>query len=715
MAKMRATLQNQRRSGSWPEEGLERLFSPGSVAVIGASDNPAKIGGRPIRYLRTMGYAGMIRPINPSRQMVQGLPAWPSVIALPKPPDLAIVAVPATQVPAALLECGSSGVHFAIVFSAGFSETGEGGSRLEREALAAAQLHGLRVCGPNSLGIISEPARLTATFAGSLELPASLVPGRLALLSQSGALGAFVYSLALEQGLGVRHFVSVGNEVDLGIADYIRHFAADPGTDTIIGYLEGIRDGEAFLAAVSDARRAGKALGFIKVGRSEAGRLAALSHTGAMAGDDAVYDAVFHQAGVARLEGIEELLDFARLRTTPLRPKGPGVAVATISGGAGAWVADALARLNVPLSALQARTTARLAALLPPFATPSNPVDFTPQVINRPEILRDCLATLLDDPNTGSLLVVMGLQSDGGVELARQIAQAAVGSEKLIAVAWLLGPDGAYRVLEEAGIPTFANLGRSVSALAAAVDQTTFELLETVTAPDATEPALALPDCPDEFQAKQVLAQLGVRTPRGRSATSLGEALAVALEIGFPVVLKLLLGGMRHKTEQRLLRLGVRDEAGLALAYKDLVAAAHPVLGGMAAVVLVEEMVPGGVELAVGVNRDAIFGPVVSFGLGGVLVELTREITLWHGPLDRERARRLLTAGVTGRLLAGFRGAPAADVEAAVDCVLALSVFAQINRDRVQAIEINPLVVLPMGQGAVAVDVLLVTQAAEAR
>jgi acetyltransferase len=703
------------RTGGERQASLHRLFAPRSVAVVGASANPRKIGGRPIRYLLTHGYQGRVFPINPNHSEVQGLTGYRAISAVPEPIDLAVIAVPAEEVPGVITDCGRCGVAFVVVFSAGFSETGHEGALLESRVGAAAAEFGIRVCGPNSLGLISEPARLTATFAGSLERRGSMLGGQVALLSQSGALGAFIYSMAQDQGVGIRHFVSVGNEIDLQVSDYIDYLALDPETRSIVGYLEGVRDGPRFIRAVDKAVRTGKAVGFIKIGRSEASRRAALSHTGALTGADEIYDAVFRQAGVTRLEGIQELLDFAALTTrVDHYPDIPQVLIASISGGAGAWAADAFAKNGVELTALAPATTDRLASILPRFASRVNPVDFTPQVINHAGMLGATVATMLADPNAGSLLIVIGLQEEEGVRLAEEICAAAKSSDKLITVAWLLGPPAAYKVLEDAGIPTFRDLSRCVSAMASVINYGVWQV-----GPDGVSSAagrqlgrLGRPAARlvqgvlDEWQAKRLLADLAIRVPEGRLTRTVKEAVRAAAMIGYPVVIKAVSANLHHKTEHGLVRTNLNGEDDLISAYRALRAAADDYLP-KGAPILVEEMVLGGVEVGVGINRDATFGPVLSFGLGGVHLELASQMAIRVGEVDREAAVKLISQSAAARLLSGFRGAPPADVEAVVDCLVKLSRFVADAGTSVQEIEINPLIVLPAGGGAVAVDALV--------
>lgn len=698
---------------------LDALFAPRSVAVLGASADPTKIGGRPLAYLRRSGFAGHVYPINPKYDDVQGWACVASVTDAPEAPDLALVALPAAAVPAALRDCAERGVRCAIVFSSGFAEAGAGGEALQAQVTAIARTTGMRVVGPNSIGVVSPPAALAATFATALERPGEMLGGSTAFVSQSGALAAFLYAQAHDAGLGFSRFVSVGNEADLTVADFLHVFAADPETRLVCGYLEGVSDGRALMNALDDLADAGKAVAFLKVGRSERGARAAASHTGSLAGAEAVYAAAFRQAGVLRIPDLGGLLDLMRMERPSgaldaPRATGP-VAVLTISGGAGVWAADRLADAGVALVDLSEATVARLADVLPSFAATANPVDVTGQVVNDPVLFEACLLTLVDDDAVGSVLVLLGLQESGGEALARAIAGCAGATDKLVAVSWMAGPAAAYRVLEDAGVPVFEDMSRCVDALASAIGSAA--RLEQVRRAGAVRPAPAAaqmrlpPGALTEHAAKAALREMGVPVPAGRLVHSADGAVAAAEAIGFPVALKGQSVDVHHKTEHQLVRLGLRDAAGVHSAHLQLVGSARAagLHGDGWRGVLVEAMAPDGLDTVVGVVRDPVFGPVVMFGLGGVMVELVGDVAFRVAPIGAAEADALIGDTKGSALLDGFRGALGFDRPALVETLVAVSRFAADHAGAIAEIEINPLRVLAPGQGVLALDAVLTT------
>lgn len=674
---------------------LGALFAPRCVAVIGASEDPRRIGGRVIRYLLQYGFAGRIVPVNPKYATVQGLPCVPSVSAVGEPIDLAILAVPAGAVLAALEACGRHGCAAAIVYAAGFAEVGE--DALQQEATAVAAAHGIALLGPNSLGVISAPARLSATFASVLDRKAGLLEGgNAAFLSQSGAFGAYIYALAQDQGIGIRHFVSLGNEAGLTFADLLAHLATDPGTQVICGYVEGIKDGARFLEAANAATAAGKQVALLRVGRSERAQRAIASHTAALAGSDAAYDAAFERTGVTRLGHVQDVLDFMRLsehRVTGSRPH--RVAILTLSGGAGIWAADELARLGLAVADLEPATEARLRDILPTFAAAANPVDCTGQILESPETFGRCIDVLADDPGVDSVLLLMGLQEHNGAGLAVDIVAAASRTPKAVVVAWMAAPDAALEVLRGSELPLFEDFERAVRWLAAASS--------AAHGTDGERPAVAAAEAVPlplaEHEAKRLLSGWGIASPPSRLVTDRAAAVAAARELGHPVVLKGQSPDVAHKTELGLVRVGLADAEAVGEAFDDL-------MQRLDTGVLVEQMAPEGVDVIVGTSGSA-FGPVLMFGLGGVHAELLGDVVFRLAPVTLDEAYAMIDGIRAAPALNGYRGAAALDRVALAEAIVAVGAFAAAHAGAVDTVEVNPLRVLEAGHGVVALDALI--------
>jgi len=415
------------------------------------------------------GYRGKLLPINPRYGEIAGLPCYPSIEAVPQTPDLALIGLSAEASPAALEACGRRGVRAAVVFSGGFGEMGETGQALQDRLVEVADRYGIALCGPNCLGFVNFPLAAACTFTATFD-SVDLLAGPIAFVSQSGALGAYIYALARTRNLGFSYFISTGNEAQIDFASYVDFLVDKPEVGLILGYLESARDGAALLRAADRARLAGKPVVLLKVGRSASGARAARSHTGSLAGADRVYDAAFRQHGIIRADTIEAMLDVAYLHTVGGIPRGPGVAVSSISGGAGVILADEIDARGLRLAQLAPETRAQLRQFVPAFGSIENPVDTTAQPLNDPEILRGCLATLAHDPGVDTVIPFNGPLVEYAETLSRAIAAVADERKSLVLANWLLAPPSARRALEAHGVPVFDDPSRAVKALAALVE-----------------------------------------------------------------------------------------------------------------------------------------------------------------------------------------------------------------------------------------------------
>ena len=692
--------------------GLEAIFAPKSIAIIGASQDATKIGGRPVELLRRFGYPGAIYPVNPRAREVQGLPAFASVDALPEAPDLAIISVGAEAAPDALDACAAKGVKAAVIFSSGFAELGEAGAAMQDRLRATAQRTGIRVLGPNCLGAASVAERAIATFSVVLEngLPP---PGPLGIASQSGNLGSYTALLARERGIGASRFITTGNECDVDIADAIAFLAQDAATKVILCVLETCRDAARLTGALEMARQAGKPVIVLKIGASEAGQAAAASHTGALAGSDAVFDAVFRRAGAVRVHSVEQLLDLGHAAAVlgDRLPKGRRTMLLTASGGFGVLLADAASAAGLSLPSPSEDTQRRILDVVP-YASPRNPVDATAQMSSRPEILEAILAALLEDDACDALLVLMSaslyLPRLRSVYMPTLRAVREKHPDKVVMLA-IHGPADAVAELTAMGFPVVDGVGPSTLALAGLCDLAAARSLPPLPAPLPPAPPIDAGALGTEAAAKQVLAAAGVPVLPERVVASAAEAADAAAAMGFPVVLKIVSPDLPHKTEVGGVVLGLDSAEAVAAAHDAMLArvrdaAPRARIDG----VLVSPMVKGGTEMILGAKRDPVFGPVVLVGLGGIFAEMIQDVAVRPAPVDEAEAMAMLRSLKAFAVLDGARGRPKADLAAAASAITALSRFAAQHAADIAEIDINPLLVRPAGDGAVALDALIV-------
>jgi acetate---CoA ligase (ADP-forming) len=688
------------------KNSLDSLFRPKSIAVIGASGTPTKIGGVPIAHLLRYGFRGPIYPINPQYESIQDLRAYKSVKDVGQEIDMAIVAVPAKGALQALTEAAEAKVKSVVLFTSGFAEVGEAGAKAQQQIAELSRKSGMRILGPNCLGVMSGASAVYATFSPVAGTGVAKV-GSIGLVSQSGAFGGFAYSLARERGLGLSHWVTTGNESDIELADCLDWLVDDPATKVILAYMEGCRDGARLLRALEKARAAKKPIVIVKVGRTELGAAAAASHTAALAGADAIYDAVFKQYGVWRAGTIEEAFDVAYAVSVAGAARGKSIGMLTVSGGAGVMMADAAASLDLDARPLPEAAQKQILARVS-FASAVNPVDVTGQITSDQEVMPLAYRLMLEDGGYDSLVVFQsaaGLSARGPELVQQAIDMRAKYPDRVFAVCSLFTPE-LHQKLDEGRVLAFADPARAVRAIAALASYA------ALASPPAKADALPKVDLPrDTLSEAGALARLkaaGIPVMPHRVAVNAGEATAAAEEFGLPVVAKIVSPDILHKTEIGGVALNLQTKEQVAKAFDDLTSrakAAKP--QARIEGVLIAPMIKGGVECILGVQRDPVFGPVVMFGLGGILVEALRDVSFRLAPFDKAEAVRLIDSIKARAVLDGWRGAPAADIDALADALVALSRFAAAAGDRLESIDINPFVVLPKGKGAMALDAVL--------
>lgn len=692
---------------------IAKLLNPQSVAVIGASDDPSRIGGRPISYMLGQGYPGKIFPVNPNRTTVQGLTAYPSVAALPETPDVAIVIVPASAALDSVTALAERGCAAAILFTAGFAETGPEGAREQQKLVDAAHKHGMRLIGPNSLGLINPCNHFYGTFATGCEL-AFPKAGGVAIISQSGAYGAHLMAVSTANDIGLSAVILTGNEADLTVGDMLQMVVEDPATKVIMLYSEGIKESAGLLAGLDAARRARKPVLMMKVGRSAVGSAAAQSHTASIAGDDRVTDAVLKEFGVVRVQTTEQMLDIARLATRGIYPAHNTLGVITVSGGAGVIISDAADAVGLPMPEMPMDAQERLLKLLP-FAAPRNPVDVTAQFLNEMSLISTFTDALIAE---GKYTSILGFFTyTGGVasvapRLREQLKITRSKHPDCIFALSLMASREQIREYENDGFAVFEDPSRAVVAIEA-MGQFGRAFAKAPALPAPKLAPISLPTHnPSEAQAKQLLAQAGIASAPEEVCTTIEAAVTAAQKIGFPVVMKIVSPDILHKSEIGGVLLDIHHEAdvreGFALLMqRGKTAAPQARLEG----VLVAKQLKGGVECILGIHQDPVFGPVAMFGLGGIFVEILQDVVLHRCPFGPDVAEEMIRSIKGAPLLLGARGRPVADIKALSEMLSQLSAFAVAAGPRLQSIDLNPVLAMPQGQGAYAVDAVIeVTQ-----
>ncbi|MBV9861463.1 MAG: acetate--CoA ligase family protein [Alphaproteobacteria bacterium] len=705
---------------------LRPLFAPESIAIVGAAADDS-LRGRLTQILIGHGYPGRIYPVTRSHKEVLGLKAYASIGELPDTPELAVVLVPAAHVVSTIEQCGARGVLAAVIISSGFGEEkSEEATARDMALRAVAERTGMVVAGPNSEGLVNPLRRVFATFSPVFHDPKrSLAPVSqrakpIAVSCQSGALTFAFLNRGRDRQLPFTYQVSAGNQTVLEAADYVDWVLEAGGAEVFLLYLEGIRSGDRFRAVADKAARAGKPLIVAKVGRSEAGRRAAASHTGSLARAGDVDDAIFRHHGIVRGEDLDHMLDIATAFAYCPLPRGNRVAVITGSGGSAVWMADILSAHGLELPVLEDAIQQRVMALLPSYGSAQNPVDATAQAIHEVGYAR-LVEIVRESERIDTILLIGSLANEATAQKrAAELAAIAGATDKpVILSTYTAASPGAMAAFAEAGIPCYTSMPSCARAIRALVDYAAFQA--RLRREGATEPvapaaretaARRLREAGPvltEIDAKELLAGYGVPRPPEALAHSEEEAVAAAARIGGAAALKVQSPDILHKTEAGAVALGLSGADSVREGYRRVLQnaqAAHPAAAIQG--VLVQAMAPRGVEIILGVTRNPDFGPMLMVGLGGIHVEVLRDVAFAPVPLDREQALDLLGQLRAKAVLDGVRGAPPADREALAELISALSRFAADHADLVEEIDLNPVIVHPEGQGLTVVDALIV-------
>jgi len=691
--------------------GLDKFFNPESVAIVGASQNKGKVGHEILTSLINGGYKGKIYPINPKAETIEALKCYPDLESIGEVCELVVIVVPAKVVPAIMKQCAKIGVKSVIIITAGFKEVGEAGKSLEKEIIQIAKQGQIRVIGPNCLGVIAPANKLNASFGG--EMPAA---GTIGYLSQSGALLAAILDMANANGIGFSKLVSIGNKADIDELDIISTLGSDPETRVIAGYLESITDGAAFVREAEQISHT-KPILLMKSGGTSAGAQAASSHTGSLAGGETAYEAVFERAGIVRCDSIKHQFDYACAFANQPLPVGTAVAVITNAGGPGIMAADAVERAGLTFAKLTDETIKKLSEKLPPAANLYNPIDVLGDALaDRYEF---ALGTVIDDTNVDVVLILLTPQAmtksaataEAIVRIARQKPQKTI-------LACFMGAgkvEKGINILREGKIPQYDSPEAAVAAVKVMADYVRWlsrpkrvvklfpvnrRKVETIIEKHLRQQIREV----GETESKEILEAYGFVTPEGSVATTAEQAVNIAEQLGYPVVLKIWSPDILHKSDVGGVRIGINN-AGEVRDTFDLMMYRIPkklpdahILG-----VLVQEMCKSGREVILGMNRDRRFGPLMMFGMGGTMVEVLKDVSFYLAPLTADEAKQMLINTKTYKMLKGVRGEEGVDIDKIAEGLQRLSQLVT-EFPQIQEMDINPFVVGPEGSTAVAVD-----------
>ena len=703
---------------------LEPLFRPKSIAVIGATEDPRRVAGLPLKFAVEHNYKGKLFPVNKNRESVLGLRCYPSILDIPEEVDVAMIVVPAAVVPDVIEQCAQKGVKAAVIGVSGFAELDEEGKKRHDRIVETARRSGMRICGPNTNGLMNVHEGISLGYSYAQEV---VIPGRLGYVTQSGALLSATVPRFAKKGIGMSYFVGAGNQADLEVFDYVRYLIDDHNTDVVAVYVEGFKNPQKFIDVAGLAIKKRKPIVMLKVGRSELAVSAAKSHTGSLAGSDPIVDAICRQKGVARVDDFDELIAVSSVFLRGKLPKGNRVGIISSSGGAIGLVADRARGSKISFTDVSARTKQQAADVLPWYGEFKSPFDIAAagsKATEDVDLARKAVDFILLDKNIDILLAIMTpMERRGTQNYLQAIINASLSSEKPVI---LFCPMGGLReeeekIFSEGNVPLLTDSAECVIALGA--------MLEFAEAIKRHEEVKKLPDNESLFdkeeirktfsdartrtlserESKQLLSRYGIPVIEEMPAASLDEAITAAIKIGYPVVLKVDSPDIAHKTEAGTVRIGIKDQDELRQSFHEVMDnakkyAPQAFIKG----VLIQKMIREAREVIVGLSDDPQFGPVVMFGLGGVFVEVLKDVALRVVPLTKADAQEMIEEIKGHKLLGPFRGKPAADTEGIIDVLLKLSRLAIDLGDAISEIDINPLMVMNSGEGVVAADALVV-------
>lgn len=703
---------------------LEPLFQPKSIAIFGASENKKRIGYLQLKALLNAGYKGEIYPINPKAQSIEGIRTYKNIKEIPHSVDLAIVCVNADLVEQCLIESGECNVKSTIIFASGYSEIGEQGIKAQEKLKEIADRYSLKIIGPNCVGLLNTTNGLMGTFSPGLTHVPLHDKREVGFVTQSGAFGVLTYIAAAQNNLTFKYFVSVGNEADVEFSDVLEYMIHDRETKVVSGYLEGEKSIEKLRYLAKNALDVNKPIVIMKSGRSDAGSRAAASHTGSLAGSDKIYDGFFKQTGIVRAEDYDDIISFSKLFLSGKLPTGKNTAIITSSGGRGINEADRCESYGLHIHELSKDVRAQIEANIPNFASAINPVDLTAAAaITHQELFLEPLKILVNDPETDNIIFTeFPMDWDEDTPILKEFVDICKNTNKFILVTTfplegMSVPKGAS-YLEENGIPFIVGNMNPIRSLAKLVDYSETYRRNKENADRASKVSLLTSDVHlllpgnttlSETQSNEVLASYGIPTTKFGVAMSGMEAVTIAGEIGYPVVMKIDSEDIPHKTDVGGLRLNINSNEEVKEAYSFILNnvkknCPNAKLNGIS----VQQMLSEGIEVIVGVTNDPTFGPVIMFGLGGVFVEVFKDVSFRVAPITKDDAKEMIDELKGSELLKGVRNLPSVDEEAIIDVLLKVSNLAVTHKHEIEEIDINPLIVYK--KGIIAADGLIVTK-----
>ncbi|EHQ88223.1 acetate--CoA ligase family protein [Desulfosporosinus youngiae] len=700
---------------------MRYFMDPTGLAIIGASQDFKTINGKILKYLLKHNYQGQIYPVNPKYQEIAGLACYASVEAIPEQVDLALIAVAAARVPGILKDCGTKGIKRAVIFSSGFAEIGGEGKKIQEDIIKVAQEFRMRLIGPNCLGILNTSTGLIASFSASMELD-SIKTGPVALVSQSGAVGFMLFNLLQEAGVGVNFVVTTGNEADVTASEGLDYVVENPNTKVILTYLEGLRDGESFKRTAEKAAELGKPIIALKVGNSASGQKAAATHTAALTGSGAAYKSFFDKMGIIQAKDSDDVIDLAQAFVPGKLPEGARIGIVTMSGGVGILLADRCEEWGLQVPQLSQALQEEVSKVIPAFGCAQNPVDVTAQSLNQGEEFKKCLKILLASDELDMLIVAITMATGKLAEkIGQDIAEAALDTDKPLVVSWSVGQVAkpGFDVLIDAGIPLYHSPARAAKVMGALYQYANFKReWKTIIAEEINLDRQAKIQCAlresgkalSEHATKELLELYGLPVTKEYVTKSVEEAIEIAEKMGYPVVMKIDSPDILHKTEAGGVAVNISSAKHVEVKFNEIMEKARA-YNPQAKVngILIQEQVPSGVEAIIGLQRDPVLGTQIMFGLGGIFVEVLKDVVLKPTPLSREDAIEVLNEIKGAALLNGVRGRQAVDKKALVEILLGVSQLAVEAGEDLLSLDINPVTVLPQGQGAKILDGVLVS------
>jgi acetyl coenzyme A synthetase (ADP forming)-like protein len=689
---------------------LDTIFRPESVALIGASKVAGKVGYSLLKNIKEGGYTGKIYPVNPTAQEILGIKVYPDIKSIPDNLDLVVFMIPPKAIVSSIQDCAEKKAKFIVVISAGFKEVGAEGAILEKQLKEQADAYGIRIVGPNCLGVIDTKAKFNASFAADMPLT-----GDISIISQSGALLTAILDWALANDMGFSKFVSLGNKADLNEADFIEYLADDPDTKVILGYIEGVADGKAFIEKAYKASKK-KPVILIKAGGTKVGARASSSHTGTLAGSDAAFDAAFKQSGVIRARTIEELFDIGKLLESQPLPGDGGLAIITNAGGPGIITADATERADIRLAHISDESVLALKKVLPPSAAFGNPFDIIGDALA--DRYKSAIDIIMNDKDVGGIFVLLTPQDMTEIEKTADIVvDASKHTDKPILAGFMGGRDvgRGIKILNNGKVPNYVFPESAVRAYRIALDykewlkkpEKTYKRFEVDTRTVKENLNMVRASGRSglvDVEARRIIEMYGFKTPKSILVNTLDEAKSSVAKIGYPLVMKIASPDILHKTDVGGVVVGINNDQQLEHAFLSITNNAKKFMPSARIWgVVVQQMLTTGTETIVGMHIDPNFGPLLMFGLGGIYVEVLKDVSFRVAPVSYEEAHEMVKEIRSYPLLQGVRGAKKRDIDAIVDAILRVSQLVIDNPDIVE-LDINPLLVQAEGEGAIAVD-----------